>query len=335
MVDLSVALITFNSENYIKETLNSILKQNCSYRFEVVIGDDFSTDATFEIIKSYQLKHPEIFKIKQNTIQLGILRNFKETIERCVGNYILNFDGDDIVKSEFAFQKLVNILKNNENLGFVDSGYDIYFEAYNKTKIYANKQIMKLSKNDYTDYAFLGKIIPIGACFNREKLFKYVDFDTYINKGINVEDYPTLVDMTANCEFAKIDESLFTYRIHQKSYSFNSEFEKSLSLKQEVYSLFNYFNLKYKFNKNLSYQFNQNHYKFILHLAGSYEKKKLGKEMFQKIESKNIFDYINYLSSQYRFIRYLARIRKTKNIIWYKVNLIFDYPKKTNNLKNH
>ncbi|WP_242155306.1 glycosyltransferase family 2 protein [Aestuariivivens sediminis] len=321
MVELSIALITYNSELYIHETLKSLLKQKCAFDYEIVVGDDGSTDNTFEILQSYKRDYPNVFNIKKNEKQLGILHNFKTTIDRCVGKYVFNFDGDDIVKSPFAFEKLVAVFRNKPHLGFVDSGYDKYFEAKNKTQYFVNKNSITASKTDYKNYIFLGKIIPIGTCFNRSLLMKYVDFETYIAKNVTIEDYPTLVDMVANCDFERINESLFIYRIHDKSYSYQTDFENYFFLRQEMLGLFNYFKSKYHFKEDLSEVFHQKYYKTILYLAGSYEKKDLGKEMFAKIKTKNSYDYIHYLASQYKIIRKLVGLRKTKNLILQKIRL--------------
>lgn len=323
MIELSVALITYNSEHYIKETLDSLIKQKCAFQFEIVVGDDCSTDKTFEIVQSYKEKYPELFNIQKNAVQLGILGNFKSTIERCVGTYVFNFDGDDVVKSEYAFEKLLAVFHKNPHLGFVDSGYDKYFEAQKTTKAYVNKNTIRATKNQYKDLLFLGRIIPIGTCFNRALLNKYVDFDTYINKKITIEDYPTLVDMAANCDFERIDESLFIYRIHENSYSYNNGFERYSFQRMQMLNLFNHFKVKYNFNENLCNTYEQRHYKTLLHLAGAYQKKALGKEMFSKLASKNAYDCIHYLASQYKIIRFLARIRKFKNSVIQKIRVRF------------
>jgi glycosyltransferase involved in cell wall biosynthesis len=324
MIELSVSLITYNSEDYIIETLESLLKQKCSFNFEIVVGDDCSTDNTFTIIETYKLKYPKIFNIKKNKSQLGILENFKNTLYRCEGNYIFNFDGDDIVKSDAAFQKLVNVFKNNINIGFVDSGYDKYFVDKNITKPYVNKHTIRTSKSQYKDYIFLGRIIPIGTCFNRKLLFKHVDFKTYIDKKITIEDYPTLVDMVANCDFERIDESLFTYRIHNRSYSYNIGFERYYFQREQMLNLFYYFKIKYNFDNNLCKTYEQRYYKTILYLAGSYQKKSLGKDVYSKIESKNVYDIIHFLSSQYKFFRNLVKLRKVKNSLIRKILLSFN-----------
>lgn len=325
MIELSVALITYNSENYIVETLESLVKQKCTFKYEIVVGDDCSTDNTFEIIQSFNDKYPSIFNIQKNNIQLGIMANFVNTITRCQGKYVFNFDGDDVVKSQNAFQKLVDTFNKNPNIGFVDSGYDKYFVSQNLTKSYVNKKTIRASKSDYKNYVFLGQIIPIGTCFNRELLLKYVDFKTYVDKKITIEDYPTLVDMVANSDFARIDESLFTYRIHNKSYSFNNGLERYLFLREQMLSLFNYFKIKYHFNKQICEIYEQKHYKTLLHIAGSYQKKTLGKEVFSKIKSKTIYDIIHYLASQYKGVRNLAKIRKFKNSKMQQIRLFFNF----------
>ncbi len=323
MIELSVALITYNSENYIKQTLDSLIKQKCTFKYEIVVGDDCSTDNTFKIIQSYKNNYPELFNIEKNEIQLGIMGNFKKTIDRCIGTYVFNFDGDDYVNSDYAFQKIVDVFKGKPNLGMVDSGYDKYFESKKKIKKYINKNTLKLTNSEYKNQIFLGRVIPIGVCFKKSCLTKYVDFDTYLRKKITIEDYPTLVDIVANCDVEKIDESLFTYRIHDKSYSYNNGFERYYFLRIQMLNLFNHFKAKYNFNKDLCLKYEQKHYKMILHLAGSHQKKDLGKEMFTKIEQKNIFDLIHYFASQYSFIRYLAKIRKFKNVALQKIRTFF------------
>ncbi len=73
MVELSVHLITFNNEGHIEETLQSILKQKTTFSYEIVVGDDCSTDNTLNIIDKYAKKKPELFKVKKNERSLGII----------------------------------------------------------------------------------------------------------------------------------------------------------------------------------------------------------------------------------------------------------------------
>ena len=102
---LSIHLITYNNERHIEKTLQSILKQEIDVPYEIVVGDDRSTDHTFEIINRYALKHPDLFNILQNPQQLGILENFKTTLDRCRGTYVFDIAGDDFIENPDALQK--------------------------------------------------------------------------------------------------------------------------------------------------------------------------------------------------------------------------------------
>ena len=63
-------------------------------------------------------------------------------------------------------------------------------------------------------------------------------------------------------------------------------FERYFFQRKQMLSLFNHFKTKYKFNSQICNKYEQRYYKTVLYLAGSYQKKDLGKEMFSKIESK-------------------------------------------------
>lgn len=312
MIDLSIHLITYNNEKYIEETLQSILKQKVNFNFEIVIGDDCSTDNTLKIITSYQKKHPSLFKIKKNETQLGILKNFKTTLDRCQGKYVFDLAGDDLLKHEYSLQKMVDVLKSDSSLGFVDSGVDIYQNNTKTTKPFQNKKAISLNAQEYIQLATLGQITPIGVCFNKNALYKFVDFDSYFNMGITIEDYPILVDLAMNTNFKKINESLHVYRVHDASYSHYKTFENHFFLKEQMKCLFEYFKVKYDFKETIQNTFYQNHYKELLFLSCYFDKKQIGKEAFNNLKNKSFKDYILYLASQNPLFKKMSLLLKKR-----------------------
>ena len=64
MAKVSVCVITFNHKHYIKRCLDSILNQEVKFDFEVIIGDDCSTDGTRNIVQEYAKNYPEIIKLR-------------------------------------------------------------------------------------------------------------------------------------------------------------------------------------------------------------------------------------------------------------------------------
>lgn len=91
---VSVAMATYNGERFIKEQIDSILRQTIQ-NIEIVICDDCSTDNTWEILKEYA-NIDNRFKIYRNETNIGFVRNFDKVISLCQGDYIALSDQDDI-----------------------------------------------------------------------------------------------------------------------------------------------------------------------------------------------------------------------------------------------
>lgn len=94
MSNISIALTTFNGARYVKEQLESILRQNLDF-CEIIICDDNSTDATPDILQMFA-NSDERVKLHLNSTNLGFKKNFEKAIRLCKGEYIALCDQDDI-----------------------------------------------------------------------------------------------------------------------------------------------------------------------------------------------------------------------------------------------
>ncbi len=150
---VSVSIITFNHAKYIEKTINSILKQKTTFRFEILIHDDASEDETSIIIEKYKKKFPNIiFPIYQTENQYNFLKknvspnnpplnyvNFK----RARGEFIAMCDGDDFWQSENKLEIQVMQMRNHKNIDVSFHGLNI-FNYKNKKNI--EKLISKKNK---------------------------------------------------------------------------------------------------------------------------------------------------------------------------------------------
>jgi glycosyltransferase involved in cell wall biosynthesis len=91
---VSVVMCTCNGEKYLKEQMDSILRQTYPVH-EIIIQDDCSTDGTFSLLTQYAQKHP-LIKLSQNQARKGINKNFFSAMEQASGDYIAIADQDDI-----------------------------------------------------------------------------------------------------------------------------------------------------------------------------------------------------------------------------------------------
>ena len=105
---ISVALASYNGSRFITEQLDSIINQSIAPD-EIIVCDDCSTDATFEILEKYANEH-SIVKAYRNESNLGFIKNFEKAAKLCTGDLILFSDQDDIWTNDH-----IELLTKNSN----------------------------------------------------------------------------------------------------------------------------------------------------------------------------------------------------------------------------
>lgn len=110
---VSVAVITYNMEGYLRQLLDSILKQNVDFTYEIVIDDDSSPDHSREIIREYQKRYPQIINPIFRDHNVGGSRNMYGVMNQCQGKYIAILEGDDFWEAEDKLQYQVDFLESH------------------------------------------------------------------------------------------------------------------------------------------------------------------------------------------------------------------------------
>lgn len=189
---LSVRLMTYMHEEFIREAITSVLKQKTNFSIEIIIGDDFSSDNTLKICKELEGLHPGVIKVlervkgdayaeKRN--KLGRLYNFSNTIEHCQGEYIALLDGDDFWDDEYQLQKQVDFLDANKSYAFC---YHDYVDVDPQGEIIPATK--KHETQDYTSEELQkGKrILPLTICMRNQikefppEFYKSNNGDTFL-----------------------------------------------------------------------------------------------------------------------------------------------------------
>ena len=93
---VSVCLVTFNHETYIRDCVMSVIGQADDVDLEILIGDDLSEDGTQAIVEALATQFPSIVRYYRNTARLGPAGNYLSLIARARGKYIAHLDGDDL-----------------------------------------------------------------------------------------------------------------------------------------------------------------------------------------------------------------------------------------------
>ena len=123
---VSVFMLTYNQEQYIAQAIESILNQKTTFKAQLVIGEDCSTDTTYAICEEYALTYPDKIKLLPSLGEnIGLIANYRRTLKESDGTYIAICDGDDYWTDDLKLQKQVDFLENNQD-------YTIVYTAVNK-----------------------------------------------------------------------------------------------------------------------------------------------------------------------------------------------------------
>jgi len=114
-VVISVVMTIYNHGNFLARALDSVLSQETSLKYEIVIGDDASTDNSAALILRYSDKYPDkiVAVLRKNNI--GGSRNFTDLFRRCRGRYITFIEGDDYWIDSKKLQLQYDYLENDTN----------------------------------------------------------------------------------------------------------------------------------------------------------------------------------------------------------------------------
>ncbi len=121
---VSVWLITYNHSPFIAQAIESVLMQNTTFPFELVIGDDGSTDGTWDIVKQYAQKFPSIIKARSNKPNIGMIPNMVKTLEECQGQYIAMLEGDDYWSHSGKLQLQVDYLDTHPECSLCATAFE-------------------------------------------------------------------------------------------------------------------------------------------------------------------------------------------------------------------
>lgn len=107
---LSVCIITYNHEAFIEQAVESTLRQTVNFDYEVIVGEDCSTDATRNVLARLEALYRPRLKVIFHNPNIGSRANFNKTLAACTGEYVAFLEGDDFWTSNRKLQLQVDFL---------------------------------------------------------------------------------------------------------------------------------------------------------------------------------------------------------------------------------
>lgn len=245
---LSICLITYNHEKYIREAIEGILIQKTNFDIELVIGEDSSSDKTRDICEEYVQKYPQLIKLLPKTKNLGMMPNFIRTYNACQGEFIALIEGDDYWTDPEKLQKQVDYLIQNPNCSLCAHDVNLVYE--NVPEVYPFQAVWTKDRFEFKDIFGCHFISTLSLVFRKKQLGELPIWFNHLIIG----DVPIIMILASKGYGHYFLEKMAVKRKNEGGVTFNPE-RKKLDLGPLFYSMYKLvFNHIKRFNKKLFYE---------------------------------------------------------------------------------
>jgi glycosyltransferase involved in cell wall biosynthesis len=258
MIKVSVCVVTYNHEKFVSKMLDSLLMQQTTFPYEIILGDDCSKDNTVSILKNYQERFPDKIRLLLQTKNLGLNGKYNalNTFAHAKGEYIAQFDGDDYLTSPYKLQKQVEMLDANPHYSACYHNAEAIYDDLSAPSHLVNT----VKKKEITVDDLIGED---ELCFiaTSSLMFRRQDFaDNPDPEWTNLStsgDIPRNIMLASRGPIGYIDEVMSVYRKNRGGASFADNHYSSdfLFNRIQLYSnIDKHFNYKYnaKLKKNIA-----------------------------------------------------------------------------------
>jgi glycosyltransferase involved in cell wall biosynthesis len=207
---VSVLLTAYNHEGFIAQAIDSVLMQEADFDYEVVIGEDCSTDDTRDIVIDLGRRHPDKIRLMLTEKNSGECFNVAQSLRACRGQYVAMLDGDDYWTSAHKLQRQVDYLDGHPGFSICCHNAAAFYEdgggeAYDFNPP-GQKEVSTL------DDLWAGNFIATCSVMFRRDLVSHIPGWFY---SLRWADWPLYILCARHGSIGYINEIMAAYRIHK------------------------------------------------------------------------------------------------------------------------
>lgn len=271
---VSVIVTTYNQEDTIGRTLDSILMQKCHVPYEIVIGEDHSTDHTLSVCKRYAQEHPDVIRLIANPRNKGLIDNYFDCLLSCRGKFVADCAGDDFWTDPLKLEKEVSIMEAHPRITLVHTDWSYYNETTKTARPSAQKPFTApiTPGKEMLEAIITQTNLPVihlcTSLYRKDTAWQALHEDEYMfrNKDFTCEDLQIACAMAQQGDIAYIADDTLNYSIGHESISSSDSHAKLFRFVKGVTSLSHYLAVKYKIDPTtLEYYFQQRIHALVMH----------------------------------------------------------------------
>jgi glycosyltransferase involved in cell wall biosynthesis len=217
---VSICMVTYNHQPFISQAIDSVLMQKTDFEYELIIGEDCSTDETLTIVQAYSVSFPERIKLVLQKQNVGATRNFASVLESCNGQYVALLEGDDYWTSPDKLQKQVEYLERHPNCAICYHSCEVVDKVGVSKGMFLPINLYKKPTSTLLDLIVNDSFMATCSVMFRARLFNYFPDVFFVLR--NVCDWPLNVLNAEHGDIGFIDEVMSSYRQQSSDFAWSS-----------------------------------------------------------------------------------------------------------------
>lgn len=310
---VSVNMITYNHEPYIRKAIDCVLAQKTNFPFELVIGEDCSTDGTRKIVFDYAGRYPGIIRLITSEQNVGMMKNAYRTGQACRGKYVAFCEGDDYWQRDDKLQMQADYLEGHLECSLICSDYDILYENTGKRITHYNRK-HRFDPGAINDFKYIlrgsGGIQTCTVMARKDLIVKAIENNAEIFKSDKPQPCGDLPLWTALVRLGPIyylDDSLATYRRLVVSAVHNLSETKvlgtSIAMKEMILGLLD----KYQMDEHEKYLHRQDLWKRKLKLAYYDKNPVMARQAKVQLKRISLMEWMQYFGALYPILHIMVK----------------------------
>jgi len=307
---VDVIMPTYNHEHYIAQAIQSVLMQECSFPYRLIVGEDCSEDGTFELCQQFAEAHADRILLLKNSSNSGMAVNYRNLFNASDAPYMAILEGDDYWLDKHKLQKQVAILESRPGVGLVHANYLAVYENGQQKKghLWEDPEALSGQVIGPTQTANIN-INPLTTCFRADLAKAHVDFDFIIEHQLLTVDVFLWAEVCRRSTVHYMDEVCGAYRIHDRSLTGNREIASVERFSRTSLLLVNYLMEKYETPEEIKEAYrSRNKINLTYHYLLSGQARKAKQELRQVKVTGSVKEQIIYLSAKYRALNFLSHL---------------------------
>ena len=307
---LDIIMPTYNHELFIAQAIQSVLMQECSFEYRLIIGEDCSTDGTLKICQEYADANANRILLIKQASNSGIASNYKALFKASTAKYIAILEGDDYWTDKHKLQKQVQILESDSDVGLVHANYNSLYESGQKKKGHLWENTDSLNGHVIGPTQTINiNVNPLTTCFRADLVRDHVDFDFIIENQLLTVDIFLWAEVCRRSGVMYMDEIVGVYRIHDAAITGNREISAIERFSNTSILLVNYLMDKYETPEKVKIAYrSQNRIRLIYQYLLANQPHKAKGEL-KNVQSTGSFkDKIILISAKYRALNFLSHL---------------------------